>query len=243
MIRAIGRQRRREVIGLLTAGALWPVIPWTGRAARGEITVTDAEAVVNALAAQVWSTIGRTDLSDQERINILAAELVAKTDVALLSRLVLGRHWQQLDSEQKTRYQDLFDDVVMRTLARRLNQFAKDAQGSIEEHFTLTGSAPAGQRDVLVRSTVLPQSGDSLSVDWRLREGDGGPVIIDVTIEGVSLLVSQRSEFAAVIERSNMEGLLTELQARAEFDPLLRQQPPVSGGRATRAAGKKNAPP
>jgi ABC-type transporter MlaC component len=42
-------------------------------------------------------------------------------------------------------------------------------------------------------------------------------VIIDVIIEGVSLLVSQRSEFAAVIERSDMEGLLTELQARAEW--------------------------
>ena len=40
-------------------------------------------------------------------------------------------------------------------------------------------------------------------------------MIIDLIIEGISLLVSQRSEFAAVIERSDMEGLLTELQARA----------------------------
>jgi len=213
MMCAFGRQRRREVIGLATAGALWPVMPW---AARGEIATADAEAVVNALAAQVWSTIERNDLSDQERTDTLAAQLVAKTDVALLSRLVLGRHWQQLDDEQKVRYQELFDAVVMRTLARRLNQFAKDAQGSIEDHFALVGSAPAGERDVLVRSTVRPQTGDTLAVDWRLREGDAGPVIIDVIIEGVSLLVSQRSEFAAVIERSNMEGLLAELQARAD---------------------------
>jgi len=213
MMRAIGRLRRREVIGLITAVALWAVVPW---AARGEITGPDAEAVVNGLAAQVWGTLAREDLSDRERTDILAVQLVAKTDVALLSRLVLGRHWQQLDDEQKTRYQELFDAVVMRTLARRLNQFAKDAQGSIEDHFMLVGSAPAGKSDVLVRSTVRPQTGDTLSVDWRLREGDGGPVIIDVIIEGVSLLVSQRSEFAAVIERSNMEGLLAELQARAD---------------------------
>jgi phospholipid transport system substrate-binding protein len=58
-------------------------------------------------------------------------------------------------------------------------------------------------------------SGGALAVDWRLRDGGGGPVVIDVIIEGVSLLVSQRSEFAAVIERSDMEGLLAELQARA----------------------------
>jgi phospholipid transport system substrate-binding protein len=62
---------------------------------------------------------------------------------------------------------------------------------------------------------VRPQSGDVLAVDWRLREGPDGPVVIDLIIEGVSLLVSQRSEFAAVIERSNMDGLLAELRARA----------------------------
>jgi phospholipid transport system substrate-binding protein len=141
--------------------------------------------------------------------------LVDATDVELLSRLVLGRYWQRLDDEQKARYQTLFRDVVMRSFAGRLNQSAKDAQGPLEERFTITSSAPAGKQDVLVRSRVRPLSGGPLAVDWRLRGSDGGPVIIDVIIEGVSLLVSQRSEFAAVIERSDMEGLLAELQARA----------------------------
>jgi phospholipid transport system substrate-binding protein len=217
MIRAIVRQGRRDVIGLLAAMALLPVaMPWTGRIAQAEISSADAEAVVNQLAAEVWSTLGRSDLDDQARIDILATRLVARTDVDLLSRLVLGRYWHQLEEQQQTRYQTLFGDVVMRTLARRLNQFGKDAEGPFEERFMLLSSAPAGQSDILVRSTVRPLSGDNLSVDWRLREGDGGPVIIDVIIEGVSLLVSQRSEFAAVIERSNMEGLLAELQARAD---------------------------
>ena len=104
----------------------------------------------------------------------------------------------------------------MRSFASRLNQFAKDAKGPLEERFTVISSAPAGKQDILVRSQVRPLSGDTLAVDWRLRGSDGGgPVIIDVIIEGVSLLVSQRSEFAAVIERSDMEGLLAELQARA----------------------------
>jgi ABC-type transporter MlaC component len=40
-------------------------------------------------------------------------------------------------------------------------------------------------------------------------------VIIDVIVEGASLLVSQRSEFATVIERKDLDGLLAELRARA----------------------------
>ena len=53
-----------------------------------------------------------------------------------------------------------------------------------------------------------------MALDWRVREGDAGAVIIDVIVEGASLLVSQRSEFAAVIERYDLNGLLAEL-ARA----------------------------
>jgi ABC-type transporter MlaC component len=49
-----------------------------------------------------------------------------------------------------------------------------------------------------------------------VREGASGPVIIDLIVEGASMLVSQRSEFAAVIERHDVDGLLAELRARAE---------------------------
>jgi ABC-type transporter MlaC component len=52
-------------------------------------------------------------------------------------------------------------------------------------------------------------------VDWRLRDAGQGPVIIDLIIEGASLLVAQRSEFATVIERADIDGLLAELEARA----------------------------
>jgi len=215
---AILRHLRRELLGILAAITLLPLaaLPWAGRVAQAEMTTAEAEAVVNALAEQVWSTFARADLNDQERIDALAAQLVAKTDVTLLSRLVLGRHWNDLDDEQKVRYQALFGDVVMRTFAGRLNQFGKGAQGSIDQHFSLASSAPTGRGDVLVRSTVRPESGDSLSVDWRLREGDHGPVIIDVIIAGVSLLVSQRSEFAAVLKSGGLPDLISSLEHKIQ---------------------------
>jgi phospholipid transport system substrate-binding protein len=217
MKRAFVRLHRRDAIGLLAAAAVPPLISpsWTIRTAWGDVAPADPEATVQSLAAQIWQALGRTDLDNGARVDAIAALLVNATDVELLSRLVLGRYWQELDDDQKARYQTLFRDVVMRNFASRLNQYAKDAHGPLEERFTISSSAAAGKQDVLVRSTVRPVSGDSLAVDWRLRGSDGGPVIIDVIIEGVSLLVSQRAEFAAVIERSDMEGLLAELQARA----------------------------
>jgi phospholipid transport system substrate-binding protein len=214
---ALMRIRRRDAIAILAAAAALPLLhlPWTARTAWSEVATADAQAAVQDLAAGIWQSLGRNDLSEPARIDAITALLENATDVELLSRLVLARYWQRLDDEQRVRYQTLFRDVVMRNFAIRLNDYAKDAQGPFEERFTIISSAPAGKQDVLVRSRVRPQTGKTLAVDWRLREGDDGPVIIDMIIEGVSLLVSQRSEFAAVIERSDMEGLLAELQARA----------------------------
>jgi phospholipid transport system substrate-binding protein len=210
----LGRMRRRDVIGLVLVAALSVAGGAAfGRTASSQVATADAEGAVQQLAAQIWQRLGQTD--EQGRIDAITALLEDATDVELLSRLVLARYWQQLSDEQRARYQGLFRDVVMRTFARRLNQYAQDAQGPLEERFAIVSSVPAGKQDVLVRSRVRPDSGKNLAVDWRLREGAAGPVIIDVIIEGVSLLVSQRSEFAAVIERSDMEGLLAEMQARA----------------------------
>ena len=56
-----------------------------------------------------------------------------------------------------------------------------------------SGQRPAGELDTLVRSKVFPTNGQPLALDRRLRAGDSGPVIIDLIVEGASLLVSQRS--------------------------------------------------
>jgi ABC-type transporter MlaC component len=56
-----------------------------------------------------------------------------------------------------------------------------------------------------------------LHVDWRIREHDDGRLIaIDVIVESVSLIVTQRSEFGAVVERRGIDGLLEELRRRID---------------------------
>jgi len=74
-----------------------------------------------------------------------------------------------------------------------------------------------GRQDALVSTRILSE-GPPLAVDWRVRElDDRSLVAIDVIVEGVSLIVTQRSEFGAVIERQGLDGLLAELRRRAEI--------------------------
>ena len=194
MIGTCARLCRRDLLaiaaGLLVSAPL--VRPIAALAAR-----PGAEQVVQDLADQIWATLNTTGADDSARVDRLMA----------------------LPEAQRKDYQQLFRDVVMRSLARRLNGYAPDAKDPIEKRFQILGSAPAGKSDTLVRSKVFPHDGPPVALDWRVREGDAGAVIIDVIVEGASLLVSQRSEFAAVIERHDLNGLLAELRARAASAP------------------------
>jgi phospholipid transport system substrate-binding protein len=210
MIRTCARFGRREMLaaGLLVFGCLAGSTP-------APASNPSAEQVVQGLAEDIWASLQTNGVDENERVDQLVLLLEARTDVGLISRLALGRYWNRLPQAQRADYQKLFRDVVIRSFARRLNGYAEDAKGPIEERFQILSSTSAGKEDTLVRSKVFPTNGPPLTLDWRLRAGDAGPVIIDLIVEGASLLVSQRSEFAAVIERHDLDGLLAELRARA----------------------------
>ena len=171
-----------------------------------------AERVVLDLAEEIWSNVG--PMQADGRRDRLAEAIKARTNVDVLSRLALGKYWRRLTSAQQAEYQRLFSIVTLTTLADRLDGYVGELSGPLNDHFWVAGSMRAGKRDVLVRSKVISVAGIPLSVDWRLRKFDDVPVIIDLVIEGVSLLVSQRAEFTSVIEKSGIEGLIEALQQR-----------------------------
>jgi phospholipid transport system substrate-binding protein len=204
---SIGRRRL-----LLAGGAL---VSWLARR-RPALAVPStgaAEEVVRRLVDQVWQLLAAGGIADvdQERLLLVLEE---GTDLSLLGQLVLGRYWRQATDRQRAEYLRLFRRYMLQTFLQRLRQYVGSELGFAGERFQIIASRPVGERDVLVQSRVTPPSSQPLRVDWRLRERPGEPVIIDLIVEGISLLVTQRSEFAAVLERGGVDRLLTELQAR-----------------------------
>jgi phospholipid transport system substrate-binding protein len=73
----------------------------------------------------------------------------------------------------------------------------------------VTGGRPIGTADCLVstRITLRPQTQPS-QVEWRVRQKGPEPKIIDVVAEGVSLVITNRAEFDAIVNRRGLDGLL-----------------------------------
>lgn len=130
-------------------------------------------------------------------------------DMRTIGRFALGRYWNTATADQQREYSKLFEDMVVDVYSQRFN----DYQG---QSFDVAEYRRDGDKDTLVKSFIVPDTGSKISVDWRVRYKDGAYKIVDVIIEGVSMSVTQRSDFSSVIQRGggSIQPLLVHLRGQ-----------------------------
>lgn len=124
-------------------------------------------------------------------------------DSPQIARFVLGRYWRIASPEEQKEFLKLFEDYVVYVYTARLSDF----EG---EQFKINSARPDQDTVIVSTDVVTPGAPQPLKVDWRLVTDDGAYKITDVIVDGVSMLVTQRSEFASVIQRhgGQVQGLL-----------------------------------
>ena len=169
--------------------------------------VNDAAIFINQLGIQAIKTLRATDLTLDQREAKFRSLLSRGFDLHFMGRFVLGRYWRAATADQKSDYLTLYGEYLLQTYTARLGGYTDDS-------FTVTGARQASEKDVVVSTRLVRPSGLVIAADWRVRVFDGKFRIIDVMVEGISMAVTQRSEFAAVVRRDGIEGLLAILRAR-----------------------------
>jgi phospholipid transport system substrate-binding protein len=120
-------------------------------------------------------------------------------DVPAISRFVLGNYWRVATDEQRRAFVTLFEAYVVHAYAVRFNEYSG-------QQLKVTAQRAEGEDSALVQSVIAQPSGaPPLRVDWRVGKTEKGYKINDVVIEGVSMAVTQRQEFSAVIQRNGGE--------------------------------------
>lgn len=170
-------------------------------------TVNDAANFINQLGNQAISTLRATDLTLSQREAQFRKLLSRGFDLHFIGRFVLGRYWRRATPEQQNDYIALYGEYLLQTYSSRLGGYSG-------ETLIVTGARQASEKDIVVSTKLDRPNGLDIAADWRVRVIDGRYRIIDVAIEGISMAFTQRSDFASVIRRDGMEGLLTVLRAR-----------------------------
>ena len=139
-------------------------------------------------------------------------------DFELIGRFVLGSSWRSATPEQRAEYKRLFEAWVLDTYTRRIGAYKG-------ESFKIIGEQPIAETDALVETEIVRPDAPPIKAGWRVRSIDGHFKIVDVVVEGISMALTQRQEFASVIQHEGLDGLLHELQAKLD---KLKAEP--SGG-------------
>ena len=171
-----------------------------------------ASEFVTLLGDRAISVLRATDADLSSRESRFRGLLRQGFDLPFIGRFALGPYWRRATPEQRTDYLEVFGDYVLQTYSSRLGGYAG-------ETMTVVAERTAGERDTLVQTEITRPSGPPIRAEWRVRVIEGEFRIIDITIEGISMAVTKRSEFSAVIQGHGIDGLIAALRARANKVP------------------------
>ena len=183
-------------------------------------TVTDQDAArtfMQALGDKAISVLADSE-QDLETRQVSVQDLLrSNLELVSMSRFVLGAGWRKASDAERAEYVKVFSEFVVRSYSRRLSAYGG-------QQFEITGTAAAGKRDAIVFTRILQDGEPPIKAGWRVKTvADGALKIVDVVVEGVSMLQTQRSEFESVVRRSGLEGLLEAL--RKKLDQLSASSP------------------
>lgn len=206
---------------LLVLGGLWlgswslPALAQDDASDKPPTAADDPDAAkdfIAGLADRVLAILNNTTMTQDERDEAFREELRKGFALNRISRLVLGRHWRTANQRQRAEYLNIFPEYVLKVYVRRLTEFG-------DEEFVVGETAPAGKKDIYVRSQIVRPEGPPIAADWRVTLVKGELKIIDLKVEGVSMALTQREDFSARIAEVGMEGLLKDLRDGAEIGP------------------------
>ena len=159
----------------------------------------EEENFVNSFADSAISILSNDSLSDDERTSSFTELVMSSIDLNLISKFVLSKAWKNATDEQKEEYLIAFKDYFVSSYANRLDQYTG-------EKVDVVGSQEAGKY-VIVESNIIREGTDTLKINlkWRLLNKDNQIKIIDLNIEGISLVIAQREEFQSFLANNDYD--------------------------------------
>ena len=166
--------------------------------------IEQSKYFVENLGKQVVEKVSNINLSESERIVNFRNLYLDSFDNYYISRFVLGQYWKRLDSNMRKQFVESFNNYIVTTYAPKF----KGWEGTFKATDSLLENNYYN-----VKMNVLNKDGPTLKFMWKIYlDKNKDFKILDVNIDGVSMLVTQRAEFMSVI-KNNPKGVIGLIEA------------------------------
>lgn len=192
--------------GLVFAAAVLLAASPASAATPGE----EAETFLHDLAISGITLLEQGEFTEAER-EVEFRSIVRKGfALEAIGKFVVGRYWRKMTPEQQAEYQELFAEWLLKTYANRLGGYRGQTLEIVKNSET-----DSRYKDVIVTTQVVRGDGrPPINAAWRVRKFGGNYKIIDVAVEGASMVGTQRTEFESVIRKVGVTGLIDNLRKR-----------------------------
>jgi phospholipid transport system substrate-binding protein len=193
----------RQIFFLLLAIALVPAVPAPAGAS------ADPAQFIKSMGEKAINELTGANVTEAERQERFRQLFTESFDVPTIGKFVLGRYWRTATDAERAEFLKLFEDFIVKSYAVRFADYAG-------ESFDVQNTTGAADGASVVHSRINRKGAETIRVDWRVQQSQDRLAITDVIVEGVSMAVTQRSEFASVIQSKGgkVAGLIDALRAK-----------------------------
>lgn len=170
------------------------------------------EQLIKSTADRVLAELKANTATYQEQpklLNKLVDEVVLPNfDFSAMTDLALGRYKDKINADQKLIIVNEFRLLLVRTYGSALLEY------SDQEMVYLPMEGVEADGNVTIRTEIEQAGGFPIPINYKMRLGDAGWKVYDISVDEVSLVTNYRSSFARAIKKNGVDGLIETLKAR-----------------------------
>ena len=169
-----------------------------------------AGAFLESLTHDIFAKLDDSLLGQTEKERDLRSLFRQNFDVPAISRFVLGKYWRKASTAERQDFVEVFEEMNMRLFLAMVGEFS-------EEMFSVVKVQQDADKPSLswVITKVGQSDGEPISAVWRVRNKDDQYKVLDIVIEGVSMAITLRHEYGAVVKTDGVDGLIAIMREKS----------------------------
>jgi phospholipid transport system substrate-binding protein len=166
---------------------------------------TEAEKILKLSVGKVFTVMLDKEMTMDQKKSKVIEITNAVFGYPLMAKLSIGKaHWSEFNAKQKAEFTKLFTELFQHFYVDKLDLFSN-------EEVVFQPATVVKEKKVQI-PTLLLSKGKKYSILYKMSKTNAGWKIYDITIEGVSLIHTYRSQYNHILESGKIEDLLTKMR-------------------------------
>ena len=168
----------------------------------------DVGKFFNSTTHLVITIIKDNNTHEDQKVQKLRDLFEKNVDIQWMSRFAIARYWNIMNESQRANYINKYHDYVMELYVPKFREYNNNA-------VTINSIKAMDRGQYIVATQIVSANGKQYDVSYRCKQYDDGTIkIIEIIGENISLINSQRSEFASIIEKDGVDYLISMIASK-----------------------------